>query len=208
LPIEPAPDSRTRERRHAGFIAGTNPLLATTASAMTTATLSTFFALLALVCAAATIATIALAIVAKRQGTTSAANGLLTSVSDAALWMAWLVALVTTLGSLYYSLVAHYLPCELCWYQRICVYPLAAVLLVAAWRRDRAVWRYAVPLAAVGAGFAAYHTQLQAFPKQKTFCNLYNPCTIRYVWEFGFMSMPLMALIAFCFVITMVVVAR
>lgn len=119
------------------------------------------------------------------------------------------VALVTTLGSFYYSEVAHLVPCRLCWYQRIARYPLSFTLLVGALRHDRRVWLYAVPQAAVGAAFAVYHTQLQAFPKAGSpFCTTAEPCTVRYVWEFGFVSLPFMALAAFAFVITMTLVAR
>ena len=114
-------------------------------------------------------------------------------------------ALVTMLGSLYYSLIAHYLPCELCWYQRICMYPLSVILLVGALRKDRRVWMYAAAPALVGTVIAIYHTQLQAFPEQRTFCALDNPCTARFVWEFGFVSLPLMDLLAFFFIVTMLV---
>src|SRR6478736_9006734 len=78
---------------------------------------------------------------------------------------------------------------------------MVVLLLVAAVCRDTRVWRYALPIAAVGVLIAGYHTQLQAFPEQQTFCSLNNPCTIRYVWEFGFISLPLMDLIALLFVI-------
>ncbi|MBV8951763.1 MAG: hypothetical protein JOZ99_12870, partial [Actinobacteria bacterium] len=91
---------------------------------------------------------------------------------------------------------------------RIAMYPLSVILLIAALRRDRQVWWYVLPQAVVGAGFAVYHTQLQAFPSQgSSFCTLSEPCTVRYVWEFGFVSLPFMALSAFVFVITMVIVA-
>lgn len=174
---------------------------------MSTDTLSTFFALLALATAAAAIAGIGLLVGARVAGEGSALGRARTAVGDMALWLGWLVALVTTLGSLYFSVIAHYKPCELCWYQRICMYPLAAILLVGALRRDRKVWWYAGPPAAIGVIIAAYHTQLQAFPEQKTFCDLQNPCTNRYVWEFGFMSLPLMNLIALCFIIVMLVLS-
>jgi disulfide bond formation protein DsbB len=137
------------------------------------------------------------------------AAALYDDVAGAALWIAALVALVTMAGSLYYSEVAHFVPCELCWYQRIAAYPLAVVLPIAAIRRDRRVWCYVVPLAVVGAGFAIYHAQLQAFPKQgSSFCTVTAPCTTRYVWEWGFLSLPLMALSAFVFIITLVLIAR
>ena len=174
---------------------------------MTTADFSVFFALLSLACWAATVAVIGLAVVSRsRRG--GAAATLYADVRRLGLWLAWFVALVTTLGSLYFSQVAHFTPCALCWYQRIAMYPLSIVLLVAALRRDRGITWYVVPVATIGGLFAAYHTQLQAFPQQHSaFCTLTEPCTVRYVWEFGFVSLPFMALSAFVFVITMTVVA-
>jgi len=174
---------------------------------MTTAQASTFFAVLALACAGATAIVWVLALI-RWLRPQSGAGQAIPALQPAALWLGWLVATVTTSGSLYYSLVAHFEPCELCWYQRICMYPMVVLLLVAAVCRDTRVWRYALPIAAVGVLIAGYHTQLQAFPEQQTFCSLNNPCTIRYVWEFGFISLPLMDLIALLFVITMVLVAR
>src|SRR5450432_829001 len=88
------------------------------------------------------------------------------------------------------------------------MYPLSIVLLVAALRRDRHIAWYVVPVATIGALFAAYQTQLQAFPHQhSSFCTLSEPCSVRYVWEFGFVSLPFMALSAFVFVITMTIIA-
>lgn len=174
---------------------------------LSTADLSVFFALLSLACWAATVAVLALAVVA-RSRRHDEATLLFGDICRVGLWLAWLVALVTTLGSLYFSEVAHFTPCKLCWYQRIAMYPLAVVLLIAAIRRDRTIAWYVVPVAAIGALFAAYQTQLQAFPHQHSaFCTLTEPCTVRYVWEFGFVSLPFMALSAFVFIITMTVIA-
>lgn len=170
---------------------------------MSTDTLTTFFALLALACAFATIVAVVILVGARLTDTDSVFHGLRRAVGDVSLWLAWVVAFAATLGSLYYSLIAHFKPCELCWYQRICTFPLAVVLFVAALRRDRKIWWYAGPPALIGIVIAAYHTQLQAFPEQKTFCDIANPCTNRYVWQFGFVSLPLMNLIALGFVIVM-----
>jgi len=175
-------------------------------SGVSTKTLSTFFALLSLLCAAGTVATVVVALLARR-GVALAAS-VKRAVEPNALWFAWIVAAVTTGGSLYYSLGAHFEPCELCWYQRICVYPLSVVLLIAALRNDYGVWRYTLPVAVIGIMIAAYHSQLQAFPSQETFCSRTNPCTVRYVWQFGFVSLPLMDLAALLFIATMLVFAR
>ena len=175
---------------------------------MSTAAFSVFFALLALLCLAGTVVVAVLA-VACRSRPDSLAAGLFADLRPLALWLAWVVALVTTLGSLYFSDIAGFTPCKLCWYQRIAMYPLAVLLLIAAIRRDRAVWVYVVPQATIGALIAVYHTQLQAFPDQSSsFCTLAAPCTERYVWEFGFVSLPFMALVAFVFIIAMALVAR
>jgi disulfide bond formation protein DsbB len=174
---------------------------------VSTETFSRFFALLSLLCWAATISTIALACAARWVG--GAWSRRFDDVRDVGLWLAWIVALVTTLGSLYFSEVAHFTPCRLCWYQRIAMYPLAIVLLIAALRRDHAIAWYVVPVATIGALFASYQTQLQAFPSQhSSFCTTTDPCTTRYVWEFGFVSLPFMALAAFVFVITMTLCVR
>jgi hypothetical protein len=174
---------------------------------VSTADFSVFFALLSLACWGGTVATYVLW-ARSRYNPHGEAGALFVDVQRFALWLAWLVALVTTLGSLYFSEIAHFTPCKLCWYQRIAMYPLSIVLLIAALRRDRRIAWYVVPLATIGALFAAYQTQLQAFPKQhSSFCSLTEPCTVRYVWEFGFISLPFMALAAFVFVITMTVVA-
>jgi hypothetical protein len=174
---------------------------------VTTETLSTFFAFLSLACWAATLLTLALVAWSRARPDGTGAVWL-SDLRSAALWAGWVVATVTTLGSLYYSQVAHFVPCELCWFQRICVYPLTIVLLVAAIARDRHVWRYVVGPAAVGLAIAAYHTQLQAYPDQRSFCSTLVPCSTRYVWEFGFVSLPFMALAAFGFILVMVLVAR
>ena len=75
---------------------------------------------------------------------------------DNRLYLAWVVALAATIGSLYFSEVRLFNPCILCWYQRICMYPLAVILGVAALRGDLNVRRYALPLAAIGWAIALF----------------------------------------------------
>jgi disulfide bond formation protein DsbB len=119
-------------------------------------------------------------------------------IGTVALWLAWLVALVSLLGSLYYSEIVGYSPCSLCWYQRIAMYPLVVILAVAAWDDDWGVRRYALPLVAVGGAFALYQYILGYFPDAEILgCTLDVSCTERYVWEFGFVDFPFMSLVAF-----------
>ena len=87
--------------------------------------------------------------------------GVRRAIAGAELWLAWLVALVATAGSLYYSEVANFIPCPLCWYERIAMYPLAVVLLVAALTRDRRGVLYTAALPVVGAAIAIWHVYLE-----------------------------------------------
>jgi disulfide bond formation protein DsbB len=164
---------------------------------MNTERWSRFFAILTIASGAGVVGGALLLAAARSRAAAAWMRDLHGAIADVALWLAAIIATVTTVGSLYYSLGAHYVPCELCWYQRICMYPLSVMLVIAAWRRDPAVRRYAAPLVLIGIVIATYHTQLQAYPEQRTFCDVTNPCSSRYVWEFGFVSLPLMALVAF-----------
>lgn len=121
------------------------------------------------------------------------AVGLRRLVLQRSQWMAFAVALTATLGSLYFSEIAGLPPCEFCWFQRICMYPLAVVLLIGLVKRDEGAWQYAVALAAIGLLFSLYHYQLELFPEQKTFCTSAVPCSARLVNEFGFISLAFMA---------------
>lgn len=129
-------------------------------------------------------------------------------LAPVALPLAFVVALVSTLGSLYYSEVAHFRPCELCWFQRIAMYPLTVILGIAAVRRDRGVWRYVLPLAALGLAVSIYHVQLQRFPDQASACEVDNPCTTIEVEELGFVTIPFMAGAGFLAITGLLAAAR
>jgi disulfide bond formation protein DsbB len=114
-------------------------------------------------------------------------------VGDKAIWLAWLVALAATVGSLIYSEVIHFEPCRLCWFQRIAMYPMAVVLLVGAIRREYQVKYYALPLAVAGLAVSVYHYLMQVFPSlEGGSCGVVS-CSARLVEIFGFISIPFMA---------------
>ena len=165
---------------------------------MNVSTMSTLFALLTVVADLAVLVILVVGVGARwSPGLRGARDALCDLMSETGLWLAWLVALTATLGSLYYSEVAHFLPCKLCWYQRIGIYPLAVVLLLAALRRDRAIRFYAIPVAAISAAISTYHYQLERFPNQTSpSCSVEAPCTVVWVWRFHYISIPMMALSA------------
>jgi disulfide bond formation protein DsbB len=116
------------------------------------------------------------------------------------LWLVFLVSSVATGGSLFFSEVAGFIPCELCWYQRICMYPLTIVTLLAAIANDRHVARYLLPLPLVGAGVSIYHLLVEnGVVEQAKACLLSAPggCATKWINEFGYMTIPTLALTGF-----------
>ncbi|HJO80659.1 MAG: disulfide bond formation protein B [Acidimicrobiales bacterium] len=159
---------------------------------------TTFFSLLALVAAAISVATgISLA--------TTSGRSVLASMGGSPLRLATAVAATSVAGSLYFSEVAGFRPCELCWYQRIAMYPLAIILLVAIARPGGDVARFALPLSISGAAVSIYHYQLQLFPDQGAVCEPGASCAFRWVHRFGFISIPLMAMAGFTAVTALMV---
>lgn len=113
---------------------------------------------------------------------------------NGAYWLAWMVALTATVGSLIYSEVAHFIPCRLCWFQRIFMYPLSVILLIAAIRKEAVARFYALPLALIGLVISIWHYLVQVYPSlEGGACDPVNPCSSRWVEVFGFISIPFMA---------------
>jgi Disulfide bond formation protein DsbB len=120
---------------------------------------------------------------------------------------AWIVATLATAGSLYFSEVARFTPCTLCWYQRIAMYPLVVILGVAIVRRQRRPPTGTLALAAIGAAIAAYHVALEWVPSLDTgACAVSAPCTLVWFRVFGVLSLPTLALTAFLLILTLLVV--
>ena len=117
-----------------------------------------------------------------------------------ALYLAFLQAWAATLGSLYFSEVKGLFPCQLCWYQRIFMYPLAVIFAVAIFRKDKNAAYYALPLSIIGAFIALYHYLIQ-WTSLKDInlisCSLANDCSQKQVVYLGFITIPLFSLAAF-----------
>jgi disulfide bond formation protein DsbB len=123
--------------------------------------------------------------------------------------LALVVAGVTTAGSLYYSEIVGYIPCELCWYQRICMYPLVAILAVGLLRRDRSVIWYATPLVVVGAPVSLYHWLVERVPSlaEGSSCSVFSPCSVPFFEELGYITLAFMALSSFLLIGALLVTA-
>jgi disulfide bond formation protein DsbB len=165
---------------------------------MTVDQVSLFLALLALLAEIGSVV-LAVTLVARALRPEAAwPREILSWISPLALVLAAVVAAVALLGSLYFSEVANFPPCRLCWYQRICMYPLVPILAIAAARRDRAVRWYALPLVIIGGAISTWHILVERFPSLESgACDPANPCTIIWVEKLGYLTIPTMALSGF-----------
>ena len=121
------------------------------------------------------------------------------------LFAAWLLATLSTAGSLFFSYVMEFAPCVLCWYQRICLFPLVVILARGLFPFDRGVVKYALPLAVLGWIVAAYHNLIYAgiVPENLQPCSKGVSCTEEYIELFGVLSIPMMALLGFTVLVGM-----
>lgn len=125
---------------------------------------------------------------------------LLDKKAENLLLLSWGVALIATLGSLYYSEIVGYIPCTYCWYQRIIMYPLVIVLGVAIFQKNTKIWLTVLCFSIPGTLLAAFHYALQKLPALQSSvaeCTSEVPCTAQYVNYFGFITIPFLSLIAF-----------
>ncbi len=116
-----------------------------------------------------------------------------------ALYIAWVISLTATLGSLYFSEIREFVPCELCWIQRIFMYPLTILLGIAAFTNDVRMRLYVLPLTLIGGTISLYHYLVQKVPGFADIkpCVQGVPCNIQYINWFGFVTIPFLALTAF-----------
>jgi disulfide bond formation protein DsbB len=111
----------------------------------------------------------------------------------------FLLALIGTTASLYFSEVMRFAPCSLCWYQRICLFPLVFIFAVAIWSRDRRYWMYALPLSVAGLAISIYHNSLYYgfVAEALSVCTTDISCSAQPLELFGFITIPLLSMIGF-----------
>ena len=116
--------------------------------------------------------------------------------------LSWVMAFVSTAGSLYFSEILHFPPCILCWYQRIAMYPLVVILAVGIIKKDKTLPYYVLPLSLVGGLIAGYHNLLyyQIIPESTAPCLAGISCTTKFIEWFGFITIPFLSLLAFGFI--------
>lgn len=121
-----------------------------------------------------------------------------------ALAFSFIVALTATLGSLFYSEIAGYEPCKLCWFQRIFMYPQTILLGLAWLKKDYGIALYSIVLSAIGVLITAYHYLLQIGLVPSVNCSVVGysvSCSQRFVMQFGYITIPMMSLTVFSLII-------
>jgi disulfide bond formation protein DsbB len=108
--------------------------------------------------------------------------------------LAFVVALVATMGSLYYSQIAKFTPCELCWFQRIFIYPQVILLGMAWLKKEKHILDYSLVMIAIGTIISIYHNYIYFTAKPTGFCSIVTPCTQQYIVGLGYITIPLLAL--------------
>lgn len=126
------------------------------------------------------------------------------------LFCAWLIALISTMGSLFFSEVMLLPPCILCWYQRIAMYPLVVILLAGLFPFDAKVIRFSFPLALIGWIIAIYHNLLyyQILPESASPCIQGISCTTVQLNWLGFITIPLLSLTAFTIFLVLLIMTK
>ena len=126
------------------------------------------------------------------------------------LFICWLLAAISALGSIFFSYVMEFAPCVLCWYQRICLFPLVIILAIGLFPFDISVVKYALPLAGVGWLTAFYHNLLYAgiIPESIQPCSQGVSCTEEYIAIFGFLTIPVLSLLSFSMIIALLVTLK
>ncbi|MHB8148752.1 MAG: disulfide bond formation protein B [Desulfobulbia bacterium] len=124
------------------------------------------------------------------------------------LFLCWLLAGSSTLGSLFFSEIMQFAPCILCWYQRIFLFPLVFIFTTGLFSGDKSVVRYALPLVAAGWLVALYHNLLYAgiIPESIQPCSRGVSCTEDYISLFGFLTIPMLSLLSFSTILALLLI--
>ena len=123
---------------------------------------------------------------------------------------AFLVSLIATFGSLFFSEIMNFIPCSLCWYQRIFIYPLVFIFLINLLFPDDKMFKYAFPLVIIGWSISVYHNLLmfKIIPEELSPCVQGIPCSVDYLNWFGFITIPLLSFLAYTTILILLIILK
>ena len=125
-------------------------------------------------------------------------------------FLAFLVSLIATLGSLFFSEIMNFIPCSLCWYQRIFMYPLVFIFLINLLFPDDKVFKYAFTLGFIGWLISVYHNLLmfKIIPESLSPCVQGIPCSVDYLNWLGFITIPLLSFFAYTIILILLIILK
>ena len=134
----------------------------------------------------------------------------LDSSSSTFVFLAFLVSLIATFGSLFFSEIMNFIPCSLCWYQRIFMYPLVFLFAKNLLFPDDKIFKYTFPLVLVGWGISIYHNLLmfKIIPEKLSPCVQGVPCSVDYINWLGFITIPLLSFFAYTIVLILLIILK
>jgi len=126
------------------------------------------------------------------------------------IFLSFLVSIIATLGSLFFSEIMNFIPCSLCWYQRIFMYPLVFLFLVNLLYPDDKIFKYSFPLVIVGLLISIYHNLLiyKIIPENLSPCVNGIPCSVDYLNYLGFITIPLLSFFAYTTILILLILYR
>lgn len=126
------------------------------------------------------------------------------------IFLSFLISLIATLGSLFFSEIMNFIPCSLCWYQRIFIYPLVFLFLINLLFPDDKIFKYAFPLVFVGWIISIYHNLLmfKIIPENLSPCVQGVPCSVDYLNWFGFITIPLLSFFAYTIILILLIILK
>lgn len=124
------------------------------------------------------------------------------------IYICWSIATIATMGSLFFSEIMEFLPCTLCWYQRIAMYPLVILFGVGIFSPIKSTILYTLPIAVIGWVIALYHNLLHygIIPESASPCRSGVPCSTIYINWFGFLTIPMLSIISFSIIVIMLII--
>ncbi|WP_428024686.1 disulfide oxidoreductase [Arcobacter sp.] len=113
--------------------------------------------------------------------------------------LSFIISLTATLGSLFFSEIMQFVPCSMCWYQRIFMYPLVFIFLINLLYPDDKIFKYSFILILIGLGLSIYHNLLMfgIISEEMVPCVQGVPCSTVYLNWFGFITIPLLSFVAY-----------
>lgn len=121
-------------------------------------------------------------------------------IGKVAIYLAWIVAICSTVLSLYFSEIRHFPPCSLCWYQRVLMFPLAIIIPVGILKKDKFLDFYVLPLSILGMLLALYQHLLEIGIIKQSLCSIGVSCSVKYINWLNVVTLPLLSFIAFSFI--------